>query len=71
MQLATFQLACFSRLRFIDTDLKRVVGRGTRDEKNGRARLLPSRNGSEWRLAIGKWLFWRAVLPHCRKFRRW
>jgi hypothetical protein len=28
----------------VDTDLKRGVGRGTRDEgKNGRARLLPSR----------------------------
>jgi len=40
----------------MDTDLKRVVGRGTRDEaRNGRARFLPSRNGSEWRLAIGDW----------------
>jgi hypothetical protein len=39
----------------VDTDLKRVVGRGTRDEKNGRARLLPSRNGSDLRIASGEW----------------
>jgi hypothetical protein len=54
----------------VDTDLKRVVGRGTRDEmKNGRARLLPSQNGGEWRIASSEWrvVFWRAVLLHCRK----
>ncbi|MCS3920313.1 hypothetical protein M2350_002742 [Candidatus Fervidibacter sacchari] len=30
------------------TETKRGVGCGTRDGKIGRARLLPSRNGSEW-----------------------
>jgi hypothetical protein len=46
----------------------------------GRARLLPSQKrqrlvNSEWRLANGErrvasseQFFWRAVLPHCRKF---
>ena len=24
-------------------------------------------NGNEWRIAISKWFFWRAVLLHCRK----
>jgi len=33
----------------------------------GRARLMPSPNGSEWRVANNEWFFWRAVLPHCRK----
>jgi hypothetical protein len=37
---------------FLDTDLKRVVGRGTRDEI-GRARLLPSQKRQ--RVASGEW----------------
>jgi len=54
------------------TGTERVVGRGTRDEKNGRARLLPSQKrrriaNSEWRM-VKRQIFWRAVLPHCRKF---
>jgi hypothetical protein len=31
----------------------------------------PEENGSEWRVANSEWfsgVFWRAVLPHCRKF---
>jgi hypothetical protein len=38
----------------MDTDLKRVVGRGTKQEMGGRGSCR-AENGSEWRLAIGDW----------------
>jgi len=41
------KLACFSRLRFRRHRLQSVV-------KIGRARLLPSQNGSDWRVANGE-----------------
>jgi hypothetical protein len=51
------------------------MGRGAWDagrSKNERARLLPSQKrrriaNSEWRM-VKRQIFWRAVLPHCRKF---
>jgi len=47
-------------------DLKRVVGRGTRDGKNGRARLLPSR---KWqRMATGDWRLQRQKLLSAENF---
>jgi hypothetical protein len=43
------------------------VGRGT--EKVGRrgSCRAETTESSQWRMAIGKWFFWRAVLLHCRK----
>jgi len=38
----------------MSADPKREEGRGTKDEKNGRTRFLPSHNDSEWRLANGE-----------------
>jgi hypothetical protein len=54
------------------TGTERVVGRGTRDEMKweGEAPAEPKRQrfaNSEWRM-VKRQIFWRAVLPHCRKF---
>jgi len=61
--------ACFSRLRFVTTDLKRDMGQGTRNIGNERARLLPSRKrqrmaNSEQRVASSEWrvVIWRVGL---------
>jgi hypothetical protein len=63
--------ACFRRLRFGRHRLK--TGRGTRDEGRekweGEAPAEPKRQrfaNSDWRM-VKRQIFWRAVLPHCRK----
>jgi hypothetical protein len=63
--------ACFRRLRFGRHRLK--TGHGTRDEGRekweGEAPAEPKRRrfaNSDWRM-VKRQIFWRAVLPHCRK----
>jgi len=58
---------CNTKFKFVP---QKFVGESPSDSRLGEMMLLPSRNHSEWRIAIGKQFFWRTTLPRCRKFQR-
>jgi len=51
----------------LSADLERDKGHGTRDRKIGRARLLPSKNGSEWRVTNSEQFFSGGQCSHTAK----